>query len=62
MLAGDLGLGVAGGKQLASLHTDAFERQAVAQAAGVAAVGGGSHAAMLPAQAPLMSPERANLF
>jgi hypothetical protein len=42
---GDLGLGVAGGKQLAGLHTDAFERLAVAQAAGVAAVGGGSHAA-----------------
>jgi uncharacterized protein YjbI with pentapeptide repeats len=48
--AGDLGLGVAGGKQCAGLHADAFERLAVAQTAGVAAVGGWSHPAMLPAQ------------
>ena len=40
-LAGDLGLGAAGGEQLAGLQTDAFERLAVAQAAGVAAVGVG---------------------
>src|SRR5215211_106462 len=49
-LADDLGLGVAGGKQRAGLHADAFERLAVAQTAGVAAVGGWSHAAMLPGQ------------
>src|SRR6266540_2636190 len=50
-LAGDLGLGVAGGKQGAGLHADAFERLAVAQTAGVAAVGGWSHPAMLPGEA-----------
>jgi hypothetical protein len=37
---GDLGLGVAGGKQHAYLHADSFKRLAVAQTAGVAAVGG----------------------
>src|SRR5206468_4936006 len=47
--AGDLCLGVAGGKQRPGLHADAFERLAVAQTAGVAAVGGWSHPAMLPA-------------
>src|SRR6266700_3835998 len=46
--AGTLGLGMAGGKQLAGLHADAFERLAVARTAGVAAVGGWSHTAMLP--------------
>jgi hypothetical protein len=46
--AGDLGLGVAGGEQLAGLHADVFECLAVAQTAGVAAVGGWSHTAMLP--------------
>jgi hypothetical protein len=51
-LAGDLGLGAAGGEQLAGLETDAFERLAVAQTTGVAAVGGWSHAAMLPGQSP----------
>src|SRR5262245_53868810 len=45
---GDLGLGVAGGEQLAGLHADAFEGLAVAQTAGVASVGGWSHTAMLP--------------
>src|SRR6266511_4304019 len=49
-LVGDLGLGVAGGKQLPGLHADAFERLAVAQTTGVAAVGGWSHPAMLPGQ------------
>src|SRR5215207_2958736 len=49
-LAGDLGLGVAGGKQRTGLQTDTFEGLAVAQTAGVAAVGGRSHAAMLPGQ------------
>jgi predicted enzyme related to lactoylglutathione lyase len=49
-LAGDLGLGATDGKQLTGLHTDSFERLAVAQAAGVAAVGGWSHTAMLPGQ------------
>src|SRR6266487_3873906 len=39
---------MAGGKQLAGLHADAFERLAVARTAGVAAVGGWSHTAMLP--------------
>ena len=48
--AGDLGLGAAGGEQLAGLHTDVFERLAVAQTAGVAAVGGWSHTAILPGQ------------
>src|SRR6266581_6411072 len=46
--AGDLGLGAAGGEQLAGLHADVFEGLAVAQTAGVAAVGGWSHTAMLP--------------
>jgi hypothetical protein len=50
-LAGDLGLGVAGGKQRTGLHADAFERLTVAQTPGVAAVGGWSHAAMLPGRA-----------
>ena len=59
---GDLGLGVAGGKQRAGLHADAFERLAVAQAAGVAAVGGWSHTAMLPGQPRSVSSEGANLF
>ena len=49
-LVGDLGLGAAGGKQRPGLHADVFERLAVAQAAGVAAVGGWSHPAMLPGQ------------
>jgi hypothetical protein len=53
---------VAGGKQRASLHADAFERLAVTQTAGVAAVGGWSHTAMLPGQPLIMSPEGANLF
>src|SRR6266542_1295793 len=48
--AGDLGLGVAGGKQRPGLHADAFERLAVAQTAGVAAVGSWSHTAILPAK------------
>src|SRR6266487_514215 len=47
---GDLGLGAAGGEQLAGLHADVFERLAVAQTAGVASVGGWSHAAILPGQ------------
>src|SRR6266567_779169 len=47
-LAGDLGLGAAGGKQRAGLHPDVFERLAVTQTAGVASVGGWSHLAMLP--------------
>jgi hypothetical protein len=61
-LVGDLGLGVAGGKQRAGLHADGFERLAVAQAAGVAAVGGWSHTAMLPAKPPILSSEGANIF
>ena len=48
--AGDLGLGAAGAKQRPGLHADGFEGLAVAQAPGVAAVGGWSHPAMLPAQ------------
>src|SRR5262245_35962320 len=48
--AGDLGLGVAGGKQRTGLQADAFERLAVAQPAGVASVGSWSHTAMLPAK------------
>jgi hypothetical protein len=47
--ADDLGLGATGGKQRAGLHADAFECLTVAQTAGVAAVGGWSHTAMLPA-------------
>jgi hypothetical protein len=60
--AGDLGLGAASGKQRASLHADSFKRLAVTQAAGVAAVGGRSHAAMLPGRPDRMSSERAKLF
>jgi hypothetical protein len=60
--AGDLGLGVAGGKQLAGLHADTFERLAVAQTAGVAAVGGWSHPAILPGPPPNLSSEPANFF
>src|SRR5512132_1531885 len=48
-LAGDLGLGAAGGEQRPGLHADGFERLAVTQTAGVAAVGGWSHPATLPA-------------
>jgi hypothetical protein len=61
-LAGHLGLGAAGGKQRTGLHADAFERLAVTQTPGVAAIGGWSHAAMLPVQAPVLSPEPAKLF
>jgi hypothetical protein len=61
-LAGDLGLGAAGGKQRPGLHTDSFEGLAVTQAAGIAAVGSWSHAAILPARTPITSPELANLF
>ena len=50
-LAGDLGLGAAGGKQRAGLQADTFERQAVAQTPRGAAVSGWSHPAMLPGQA-----------
>lgn len=39
-----------------------FERLAVAQTTGVAALGDWSHAAMLPARARSWSPERANFF
>jgi hypothetical protein len=49
-LVADLGLRAAGGEQLAGLETDTFKGLAVAQTAGVAAVGGWSHAAMLPGQ------------
>jgi hypothetical protein len=49
-LVGDLGLGVAGSEQRAGLHADLFEGLAVARTAGVAAVGGWSHPAMLPGE------------
>src|SRR5215213_3191472 len=49
--AGDLGLGAAGGEQLAGLQTDTFEGLAVTQTTGVAAVSGWSHPAMLPGEA-----------
>src|SRR5215216_1552174 len=61
-LAGDLSLGAAGGKQRPGLHADSFERLAVTQAPGIAAVGSWSHAAILPARTPITSPELANLF
>src|SRR6266511_937210 len=61
-LAGDLGLGAAGGKQRAGLQTDSFERLAVTQTTGVAAVGGWSHPARLPGQPLIVSPEGAKLF
>jgi Type I restriction modification DNA specificity domain len=62
-LAGDLGLGVAGGKQRPGLHADAFEGLAVAQTPSVAAVGGWSHTAMLPAQPRSCHPkERTSLM
>jgi hypothetical protein len=60
--AGDLGLGVAGGKQRAGLQADAFKPLAVAHTAGVTAVGGWSHAAMPRGQSPILSSEPANLF
>jgi hypothetical protein len=60
--AGDLGLGAAGGEQLAGLETDVFEGLAVAQTTGVAAVGGWSHPAMLPGQPLIVSSEGAKLF
>jgi hypothetical protein len=60
--AGDLGLGVADGKQRPGLQADGFERLAVTQTTGVAAIGGWSHTAMLPGQPPIMSSEGANLF
>src|SRR5215211_1463290 len=50
-LAGDLGLGVAGGKQRPGLQADGFEGLAVAKAPGVAAISGWSHPAMLPGEA-----------
>ena len=49
-LVSDLSLGAAGGKQCAGLQTDSFQRLAVAQTTGVAAVGCWSHAAMLPSE------------
>src|SRR5205809_1741440 len=55
--AGDFCLGVASGKQRAGLHADAFERLAVAQTAGVAAVGGWSHTAILPGQPRFCHPK-----
>jgi hypothetical protein len=61
-LAGNLGLGVAGGEQLTGLHADAFERLTVAQTPGVAAVGGWSHATHAASVRQLMSPERANVL
>jgi hypothetical protein len=42
---------VAGGKQRPGLHADIFERLAVTQATGVAAISGWSHPAMLPGEA-----------
>jgi hypothetical protein len=60
--AGDLGLGVAGGKQRSGLYADALECLAVTRTAGVAAVGVWSHTAMLPGQPLIMSPERANFL
>ena len=49
-LVGDLGLRAAGGEQLAGLESNTFKGLAVTQTAGVAAVGGWSHAAMLSGQ------------
>jgi hypothetical protein len=59
--AGDFGLGAAGSEQLAGLHADVLEHLAVAQTAGVAAVGSWSHTAILPAH-PILTPELAKLF
>src|SRR5437762_1640698 len=61
-LSGDLGLGVAGGKQRPGLHADALERLAVAQAAGVAAVSGWSHTRHPARTAQILSSEGASLF
>jgi hypothetical protein len=47
-LAGNLGLGAASGKTAPGLHADVFERLAVVLAAGLAAVGGWSHACGVP--------------
>jgi hypothetical protein len=60
--AGDFGLGVAGGEQLAGLHADAFERLAVAQTAGVATVGGWSHTARLAATPQSCHPKERTSF
>jgi hypothetical protein len=51
-LAGDLSLGATGSKQHPGLHADTFERLAVTQTTGVAAVGSWSHPARLPGQPP----------
>src|SRR4029453_9516662 len=61
-LVSDLGLGAAGGKECAGLQTDAFERLAVTKTTGVAAVGGWSHAAMLPRQPPDQQVKPANSY
>src|SRR5918994_7352935 len=52
--AGDLGLGAAGGEQLAGLHADVVERLAVAQTTGVAAEGRLGDRRLLPGQPPLL--------
>jgi hypothetical protein len=59
-LVGDLGLVAVGGEQFAGLQLDTFEGLAVTQTAGVAAVGGWSHAGILPGQ-PCHVIGRANL-
>jgi IrrE N-terminal-like domain len=51
-LVGDLGLGVADGKQRPGPPADVFEPLAVAHTADVAAVGGRSHPAILPGKPP----------
>jgi hypothetical protein len=53
---------VACGKQRTGLHADAFERLAVAHAAGVAAVGSRYRTAQAVGKAPIMSSEEASRF
>src|SRR5215207_642184 len=60
-VAGDLDLGVAGGKQRSGLRADVFEGLAVTQSTGVAAVGSWSHPAMLPGQGGQPSSKRAGV-
>ena len=53
---------MAGGKQRAGPHADAFEGLAVTQAAGLAAVGSWYHTTQVPGKARIMSSEEASLF
>jgi hypothetical protein len=61
-LVGDLGLGVAGGKQRAGLHAGRLRTPGRRVDRGRCGGRRLSHAALLPAQPPILSPEGANFF